>query len=175
MYQTKVNADKLAAVDALKALFGAAGDYVFTDYRGLTVEAITELRERLREQAVEYRVVKNTFARVALQQMQKPDVSHLLTGPTAVALAKHDAAPALKLLLEFGEDHPVEVKGALVGDRVFDAAQAAALSKLPGREALVAQLMSVMQAPLQNLVFAANGIPTKLVRVLRAVADKKGA
>ena len=77
--------------------------------------------------------------------------------------------------MEFGEDHPVEVKGALVGDRVFDAAQAAALSKLPGREALVAQLMSVMQAPLQNLVFAANGIPTKLVRVLRAVADKKGA
>ena len=175
MYQTRINEEKIGAVDALKALFGAAGDYVFTDYRGLTVEAITELRRRLREQTAEYRVVKNTFARVALQQMEKPDVSRFLTGPTAVALTKHDAAPVLKLLLAFGEDHPVEVKGALVGEQVFDAEQAKALSKLPGREALIAQLMSVMQAPLQNLVYAANGVPTKLVQVLQAVADKKGA
>lgn len=174
MYQTKVNEEKIEAVDALKELFGEANDYVFTDYRGLTVEAITELRRQLREQSAEYRVVKNTFARVALQQMEKPDVSQFLTGPTAVALSKQDAAPVLKLLLEFGQENPVEVKGALVGDQVFDAAQAEALSKLPSREALIAQLMSVMQAPLQNLVYAVNGVPTKLVQVLQAVADKKG-
>lgn len=172
-YETRVNDSKVGAVDALKEMFGQVGDYVFTDYRGLTVEQITNLRAKLRENGADYHVVKNRFARIAFQQMEKPDVSDYLVGPTAVALSSSDTAPVVKAIIDFAKDAPLEVKGALVGDQVFDAAQAAAFSRLPSRLELIAQLMSVMQAPLQNFVYATNGVPTKLVRTLQAVADQK--
>ncbi|MFP4211455.1 MAG: 50S ribosomal protein L10 [Alkalispirochaeta sp.] len=172
-YQTRVNAGKIAAVDALKEIFSEANDYVFTNYRGLTVDQITRLREQLRESGAEYKVVKNNFAKIAFQQMEKPDVSDYLVGPTAIAISKQDSAPVVKIIVDFAKDAPVEVKGALVGESIFNAAQAEAFSKLPSRDALIAQLMSVMQAPLQNFVYALNGVPTKMVRVLQAVADKK--
>ncbi len=174
-YETRVNEAKINAVDALKEMFSQAGDYVFTNYRGLTVDQITRLRSKLRENDADFRVVKNRFARIAFQQLEKPDVSDYLVGPTAVALAQGDSAPVVKAIIDFAKEAPVEVKGALVGDQVFDAGQAAAFSKLPTRDELIAQLMSVMQAPLQNFVYAANAVPTKLARTLQAVADQKAA
>ena len=83
------------------------------------------------------------------------------------------ATPVVKALFDFAKENSVEVKGALVGATVYDAAQAEAYSKLPSREALYSQLMSVMQAPLQNLVYALNGVPTNITRVMQAVADAK--
>lgn len=172
-YQTRVNDDKIAAVDALKEIFSQADDYIFTNYRGLTVEQITDLRDKLREAGADFKVVKNNYAKIAFQQMDKPDVSEYLVGPTAVAISAKDSAPVVKVLVDFAKEASVEVKGALVGRSVFDATQAEAFSKLPSREALIAQLMSVMQAPLQNLVFVLNAVPTEIARVLQAVADKK--
>jgi large subunit ribosomal protein L10 len=163
----------VSAVDTLKAMFAEANDYVFTNFRGLSVDQITRLRTQLRESGAEYRVVKNNYAKIAFQQMEKPDVSEYLEGPTAIAISRTDAAPVVKVLVDFAKDAPVEVKGALVGDMIFNAAQAEAFSKLPSRDALIAQLMSVMQAPLQNFVYALNAVPTDLARVLQAVADKK--
>ncbi len=175
-YQTRVNESKVGYVDALKEMFSGANDYVFTDYRGLTVEQITVLRSKLRALSADYRVVKNSFAKIAFQQMDKPSVGEYLVGPTAIALAEKDSAPVVKVLIDFAKEAPtLQVKGALVGDQVYDAAQALAFSKLPSREALISQLMSVMQAPLQNFVYAVNGVPTKLVRTLQAVADQKAA
>lgn len=172
-YTTKVNDKKIAAVDEIKEMIASANDYIFTDYRGLTVAQITALRAKLREKDAEYRVVKNNYAKIAFEQLEKPDVAEYFVGPTAVALARDDATTVLKTLIDFAKESSVEIKGALVGDTVFDAAQTDALSKLPSREALIAQLMSVMQAPLQNFVYALNAIPTQLVRVMQAVADKK--
>lgn len=173
-YKTRVNDAKIAAVDALKEMFGDARDYIFTDYRGLNVKQITDLRQKLRENGADYHVIKNTYAQIALKQMAKPDVSDYLVGPTAVALAREDAAPVVKALVEFAKDTTLEVKGALVGDSVYDAAQAEAFSRLPSREVLIAQLMGVMQAPVRNLATALNEVPSKLVRTLQAIADKKG-
>jgi large subunit ribosomal protein L10 len=172
-YQTRVNDAKVAAVDNLKEMFSQASDYVFANYRGLTVDQITRLRSQLRDSGAEFRVVKNNYAKIAFQQLEKPDVSEYLVGPTAIAISRQDSAPVVKVLVDFAKEAPVEVKGALVGETVFDARQAEAFSKLPSREALIAQLMSVMQAPLQNFVYALNGVPTKMVRVLQAVAEKK--
>ncbi len=172
-YQTKINDKKTAAVEEIKEMLASANDYIFTDYRGLTVQQITELRSKLRENDAEYRVLKNNYAKIAFYQLEKPGVDEYFVGPTAVALSRDDATVVLKTLIGFAKDTSVEIKGALLGDAVFDAKQAEALSKLPSREALIAQLMSVMQAPLQNVVYALNAIPTSLVRVLQAVADKK--
>ena len=119
--------------------------------------------------------MKNNFAKIAFKQMDKPDVSDYLVGPTAIAIARKDSAPVVKALFDFAKENPVEVKGALVGSSIYGAAEAEAYSKLPGREALIAQLMSVMQAPVQNLVYAMNGVPTNVVRVMQAVADKKAS
>lgn len=173
-YETRINDAKIAAVDEVKEMFTSAKDYVFTDFRGLSVEQITNLRTKLREKDADYRVIKNGRAKLAFQQLEKPDVSEYLVGPTAIALTRDDVSAVLKALLDFAKDNPVAVKGALVDDTVFDAKQVEELSKLPTREELLAKLMATMNAPLQNLVYAMNGVPQKLVRVLQAIADKKG-
>ncbi len=170
---TKVQQHKIDSVDAIKQTLAESKDYIFTDYRGLSVSQITALRSRLRENQADYKVVKNRYAKLAFQQLDMPDVADMLVGPTALALLKDDAGSVAKILFEYARDTPVAVKGAIVDGRVFDASEAEAFSKLPTRDELLAQLMSTMNAPLQNLVYAMNGVPQKLVRVLQAVADKK--
>lgn len=169
----KIQQYKIDAVSELKEFFGNSRDIIFTDYRGLTVEQITNLRTQLRENNAVLKVVKNRFAKIALKEMQYPEVNDQLTGPTAIALSLGDSGPVAKTLLKFSEDAALDVKGGIVDGNVFTPEQIAAYSKLPGKEQLIAQLMSVMKAPLQNLVFVINGVPQKLVRTLQAVADKK--
>jgi large subunit ribosomal protein L10 len=173
---TKVQDHKVEALEAIKSTFSASKDFIFTDYRGLTVDQITELRSRLRAKEADYKVVKNRYAKIAFQQLEMPsDVADLLVGPTALAMLQDDPSAIAKILFDYARDTSVAVKGALVDGQVFSAEQTEALSKLPGREQLLAQLMSTMQAPLQNLVYAMNGVTQKLVRTLQAVADQKAA
>lgn len=170
---TKMQQYKVDALAALKEMLGDSKDFIFTDYRGLTVEQITDLRSKLRKKEAEYRVIKNRYAKIAMKELELPDVSDLLVGPTAMALTKDDASAVAKILYDFAKDAPVAVKGAIVDGQVYSDEETEALSKLPSREQLIAMLMSTMQAPVQNLVYAMNGTVQKLVRVLQAVADKK--
>lgn len=160
--EPRINAGKIKAVDELKVSFGRGNDYFFADYRGLTVEQITALRDKLREAGAEFHVVKNNYARIAFQQMGKADVAHLLVGPTAVAVAPGDGAAAAKALFAMPKEWTLAVKGGLVGTSIYTASQAEALSKLPGRDGMLASLMGTMQA-----------MTSKLVRTLQAVADQK--
>ncbi len=173
--EPRINERKRQAVGRIKETLGAARDIIFTDYRGLTVEQITALRGRLRETDSAYKVVKNDYARIAMQQLGMPDASSMLTGPTALAFVGHDVGPVAKLILDFTKDSPLQIKGAIVGGRLFGSRDVEALSRLPGRETLLAMLMGTIQAPLQNLVYVMNGVTGKLVRTLAAVADKKKA
>ena len=172
-HTTKIQPHKTEALEVLKATLVENQEFIFTNYRGLTVEQITDLRGRLRAQQADYKVVKNRYAKLAFEQLDKGAAADVFVGPTAIALVKDDSAAIAKLLFDFAKDTSVEVKGAYVDGRFFDAAQTEALSKLPGRDQLLAQLMATMNAPLQNLVYAMNGVTQKLVRVLQAVADKK--
>jgi len=170
----KIQEGKTKAIAELKDSFSVANDFVFTDYRGLTVEQITALRKNLRAKEVEYKVVKNNFARLAFQQLSAPDVSSYLVGPTAVAIAPKDANEVAKILFDFTKEAPVlKVKGALVAGTVYDAAQTEAFSKLPGKLELISMLMSVMNGPARNLAAALNDVPARLVRTVKAIADKK--
>lgn len=172
-YVTRVNSAKKEAVQSLKDSFSGVNDYIFTDYRGLTVEQITELRTKLRELDAEYHVIKNNFAKLALKDMEMPVVDDYLVGPTAVALTRDESGPVAKELLKLAKDWPLEVKGGIVNGNVFDANQVIEYSKLPTRIELIAMLMGTMNAPVQNFVYGLNGIATKLVRTLQAVADQK--
>jgi large subunit ribosomal protein L10 len=171
----KIQDSKTRAIGHLKEFLGSAKDFIFTDYRGLTVEQITNLRKQLRTKEVEYKVVKNNFARIAFQQLSMPDVSAYLAGPTAVAIAPKDANEVAKILFDFTREAPaLHVKGALVGDSVYDAAQTEAFSKLSGRLELISMLMSVMNGPARSLAAALNDVPARLVRTVKAIADQKG-
>ncbi len=172
-YKTKIHQYKIDAVDEIKEAFKEVKDYIFTDFRGLTVSQITELRNKLREQNAEYHVIKNRKVKLAFRQMEFPDVAPMLVGPTALALSFDESGPVAKTIIDFGKETSVNVKGAIINGQVFDSGQVDSYSKLPTRDELIAKLMGTMKAPLQNLVYALNGVPQKLVRVLQAVADKK--
>lgn len=159
----KVQAAKTAAIADIKARFESANDYIFTEYRGLTVAQITALRRQLREKGCSYKVVKNNFARIAFEELKKADVSTYLVGPTAVALAGDESGAVAKILYDFSKETPaLVIKGALIGGEVYDAKKTEAYSKLPGKKELISMLMSAMQAT-----------TSKLARTLQAVADKK--
>lgn len=159
----KMQPAKTAAIADIKARFESAPDYIFTEYRGLTVSQITDLRNKLREKGCSYKVVKNNFARIAFEEMKTADVSSFFVGPTAVALSAEETNTVAKVLFDFAKEAPaLVIKGALVDGEVFDAAMIEQFSKLPGRNDLIAMLMSTMQAA-----------TSKFVRTLQAVADQK--
>ena len=171
----KLQDAKVASINEMKDAFSISQDFIFTNYRGLTVEQISNLRKQLRGKGAHYKVVKNNFARLAFQQLSAPeDVDAYLKGPTAVAIAPNDANEVAKILVDFTKEAPVlQIKGGLVGKDLYSAQQVEAFSRLPSRLELISMLMSVMNGPARNLATALNDIPTRLVRVIKAVGDKK--
>ena len=120
----KLQPAKTAAIEATKESFSAYNDFIFTDYRGLTVEQITTLRDKLREKNAVLKVVKNNFARVAFDEMKIEGVAEYLSGPTAITMAKEDSNEAAKVLFDFAKDTgKLAVKGGYVGNEIYDAAK----------------------------------------------------
>jgi len=170
----KIQDSKVKAIGELKDSLGVAQDFIFTNYRGLTVEQITNLRKQLRAKDAKYKVIKNNFAKLAFEQLNTPDVSSYLVGPTAVAITPRDANEVAKIFYDFLREAPaLQVKGSVISGMVYDAAQTEAFSKLPGRLELISMLMSVMNGPARNLASALNDVPSRLVRTIKAIADKK--
>ncbi|MDY6031316.1 MAG: 50S ribosomal protein L10 [Treponemataceae bacterium] len=156
---------KTKAIEETKEVFQNYNDFIFANYRGLTVEQITELRNQLRAKNCEFKVVKNNFARVAFEEMKIDNVAEYLAGPTAVAMVKEDSNEVAKVMFDFSKDVPaLEVKGALVGNEIYDQAKIEAFSKLPGKKQLIAMIASTINAPVQ-----------KLAATLQAYVDKKQA
>ncbi len=173
-YQVTLQDYKIAAVNEMKTELEKVKDIIFTDYRGLTVEKITELRGRLRSQEAVFKVVKNRYTKIALEQLDRPDVGDQLVGPTALALVSSEAGPVAKELVDFAKDGVLVIKGGIIDGNIFNADQIVEFSKLPTKPELISKLMATMNAPLQNMVYILNAVPQKLVRTLQAVADKKG-
>ncbi len=169
----KIQQYKTEAVTKLKQDFAKTPDLILSDFRGLTFPQMIELRTKLGEQGSSYRVVRNAFARIAMKEAGLPDVSAMLEGPTALAFLGKDPSPAAKVLVDFTRSAPLTIKGGVVSGKVYSAKEIEALSKLPGRLQLLAILMGTMNAPLRNMMYVMNGVSSKLVRTLAAVADKK--
>jgi len=171
----KIQDAKVTSINKMKEAFSASGDFIFTNYRGLTVEQITNLRKLLRGKGAQFKVVKNNFARLAFQQLSAPDdVKTYLTGPTAIAIAPRDANEVAKILLDFTKEAPVlAIKGGLLGKDLYNNKQMEAFSRLPSRLELISMLMSVMNGPARNITAALNDVPARLVRTVKAIADKK--
>ena len=170
----KINQRKRDAVQELKEVIQGSPTLIFTDYRGLKVSQITELRRTLRREQAEYKVVKNTYAKIALKELDLPFEEAFLNDPTAIALTRADVGPIAKALFEFTRETTLKVKGGLVEGRALKPAAVEVISRLPGRRELLAMLMGTLNAPVRNLMYVLNGVTSKLVRTLKAVADKKG-
>jgi large subunit ribosomal protein L10 len=148
---------------------------VLVDYKGINVAQSDRLRARSRESGVEFVVAKNTLAQIAADRAGIEDLSELLVGPTAIAFSE-DPVVGAKLMDEFSNEiDAFELKGGLLDGRVVDAAGVARLSRLPGREQLIAQVMGGIQAPLVGLVTVLNGTIRNLAVVLNQVAEQKRA
>ena len=148
----KLQPAKTAAIEETKKILADYTDFIFVDYRGLTVEQITKLRDGLREKGAQLKVFKNTYARIAFQDMKIEGVADYMAGPTAIAMLKDEANEAAKVMFDFTKDAPaLKVKGAWVANEVFDAEKIEAYSKLPGKKALIAMLMSAINGPARKL------------------------
>ncbi len=149
---------------------------VFVDYKGMNVAQSTQLRARSREASVEFVVAKNTLAQRAANQAGVEGLDEFLVGPTALAFAE-DPVVGAKLMTDFSDQvESFEVKGGiLAGGRVMGAEDVVALSRLPGRDQLLAQLLGAIQAPLAGLVTVLNAPARNLAIVLNQVAEQKNA
>jgi large subunit ribosomal protein L10 len=149
---------------------------IVTDYKGLTVETMTELRRKLREAQIDYRVVKNTLLIRAAKETGVALIQDQLKGPSAIALSFDDPVAPAKVLMEFAKKNAkLEIKAGVMEDRVLDLASIKALAALPSREALLSQLLSAMVGVPTGLVSVLNGIPQKLMYALQAIKDQTEA
>lgn len=168
--------EKIKAVQELREKIEGSNSLLLTDYRGLTVSEITTLRRTLREKGADYKVVKNTLFKLAAEKLADSGVCDLLAGPTAVAFVHNDPIASAKAIMDFTRDHKeLEVKGGYVEGRLLTADQVQALSKIPPKQVLLAQLVGSIQSPIAGLVGTLQGLMSNLVYTLQAVADQKAA
>jgi large subunit ribosomal protein L10 len=165
-----VRQKKVRQVDLLTDKLSKAKVAVLTDYRGLTVAQMEDLRSRLRTADVEFRVVKNTMARRAAAESGNEALESELKGPIAIAFGYDDLGTPAKLLADFVRTTrlKLDIVGGLVEGRVFGPEQIRQLADLPPREALLAQLLGTLQSPIAQLVGAVQAPVQELVGLLEA-------
>jgi large subunit ribosomal protein L10 len=170
------NAQKEQTVSELRQIIAGSKGAILTDYRGLTVAEVTNLRKKLRDVKAEYHIIKNTLFKIALGGEVSPELDTLLKGPTAIVFVQEDIVAPTKAILDFVRDakkQDVKVKGGYLDGRVYTLEQVQALSKLPPREQIVAQLIGTLNGPISNFVGTLDGILGEFVRTVQAIADKQ--
>jgi len=165
MANARIIQEKQQIVEEITTKLRESAATVLTDYRGLNVAQVTELRRKLREAGIEFKVLKNTLIRRATANAELTELDSVLTGPTAVAFGKDDVVAPAKILSEFAKQNDaLKIKGGVVEGRVVGFDEIKALADLPSREGLLSMLLSVLQAPVRNFALA-----------VKAVAEKKEA
>lgn len=162
MPNAKVLQEKEAIVASVVEKLQESASTVLTDFRGLSVADVTELRKQLREAGVEFQVLKNTLCRRATAQANFTELDVHLTGPTAIAFSKDDAIAPAKILTGFAKQNEnLKIKGGIVEGKVVDVDELKALASLPSREGLLSMLLSVLQAPVRNFALAVKAVAEK--------------
>jgi large subunit ribosomal protein L10 len=168
--------DKVEKVSAIKERFQSNAAVVVTEYRGLTVEDLAELRKSLRGSGVELKVTKNTLMRIAVRETDYEPILSLIEGPVALAYVREDVVKAAQSLVAYARKNPkLKIRGGLVEGKVVQGPDVRTIATLPPREVLLAQLVGTIKAPLNNLVGVLSGPTRGLVQVLNAVREQKEA
>jgi len=166
--------EKASVVEELQGKLSQAKLAVVADYHGLTVSVFEQLRRELKKNDAEVRVAKNTLLRRAVQGTDLEALNEHFTGATAIAVSFSDPVASAKVVTNFVKDHPeFEIRSAALDGQLLSNEDLIALSKLPSKEVLLAQLLSVMQAVPTGFVRVLNGVPQKMVYLLQALKDSK--
>ncbi len=167
------NAEKTAVVEELTGKFRESSGAVLTEYRGLTVAQLSELRGSLKGNAT-FAVVKNTLTKIAVQEAGLGDqLASMLSGPSAIAFVEGDVAQAAKGLLDFAKANPLLViKGGVLDGRALTAAEVGKLADLEPREVLLAKLAGAMKASMASAAATFNALPTQLALLADALRAK---
>jgi large subunit ribosomal protein L10 len=166
--------DKEAQVAELVEKLNTAKSVIVTDYMGLNVAEITELRRKLREAGVDYKVVKNTLARIAAKKAEIEAINEFFNGPTAIAFGIEDAISPARVLVDFSNEHEkLEIKGGALNREIISVEKVDYLAKIPRRDILLAKALAGMQAPISGLVNVLQGNLRGLVQVLNQIKEQK--
>lgn len=165
---------KEAFVGELQSRLKAAQGTFLVEYQGLNVEAINDLRRRLRSHGVEFQVVKNRLLKLASRNTDTGMLEESMRGSTAVAMAYEDVVAPAKTLVEFAKEHKnLQIKSGQISGKVIAAEAIKRLAELPGREVLLAQVLAAMQAVPASLARVLNGAITQLLYALKAIEQQK--
>lgn len=168
--------EKVAVVQEIQERLSKAQGAILTDYRGLTAGDMTVLRKQLRDAGVEYKVLKNTLAILAAEELGMQDLVPLLNGPTAFAFGYDDPVAPAKILSEFAKKSKnLEIKGGILEGKVLDPEGVKNLADLPSREVLLSMVLRGMQAPIAGMVNVLQGNIRNLVYAVEAVRKQKEA
>ncbi len=167
---------KKAIVSEVAEVADKAFSAIAAEYRGLTVDEMTDLRAQARNAGVYLRVVKNSLARRAFEGTEFECMSEGLSGPLVLAFAQEDPGSAARVINDFAKDHEkLEVKLVSIGGKLLEPGEIKTLAKMPTYDQAISMLMAVMKAPVEKLARTMNEVPGKLVRTVAAVKDAKQA
>lgn len=167
---------KSEKIEAMKAKIEKAQVAILTEYKGYSVEEITNLRRALQKEGGDYMVTKNTLAKIALKDTNFEVLSELMTGATAIAFGFTDQVAPAKVVAQFIKDSK---KGAMLGGaldgKLLSAKEAEALSKLPSKEELYAKILGSINSPASGIANSLSAVMSQLTRAMAAVRDQKTA
>src|SRR3954447_17225027 len=167
--------EKVAVVAEVREKLSSSDGAILTEYRGLNVSELADLRRSLRAAGGQYKIYKNTLVRFAVRELGLEELEELLVGPTAIAFVDGDAAAVAKSLRDFARGNPnLVIKGGILGTTVLSAKDASALAELPSKEQLLAQLAGAMAAPMQQFAGLLQALPQNFAYAIRALAEQQG-
>jgi len=167
--------EKVAVVDEVRRRLDDADATILTEYRGLTVAELAELRRALAAVGVDYKIYKNTLVKLAISGGPHAGLEPLLVGPTAIAFVSGEITAVAKALRDYARSNPhLIIKGGLAGESVLSQSDLTALADLPSREVLLARLAGAIAAPLQQFAGLLQALPRNLAYGLSALVEQGG-
>ncbi len=174
--QNAARAHKVEIVDEVKTRMGAATAQIVSEYRGLSVAELAELRIALEGVGGDYRIFKNTLVRIAIDGGDYQPLSEYLSGPTALTFVDGDISAVAKALRDFSRANPLLViKGGLADGSLLSSADLAALADLPPREVLLARLAGALAAPMQQMAGLLQALPRNMAYGFKALIEQREA
>lgn len=169
-------AEKKQFIEELQGRLKKSCVVILTDYKGLDVKAMTDLRSKLSAAQIEYQVIKNTMLRLASEGTDVEGLRDSFVGPSAIALSYEDPVAPAKILTDFAKEHgKLEIKAGVMNGDVLDLVAIKALADLPSREQLLATVLAAMNAVPASLVIALSDVPRRMVNVLQAIKEQQEA
>ena len=172
---SKIRPEKVETVDEVKARVETTSTAVVTEYRGLTVTEIQQLRKQLRGLGADYKVFKNSLVRRAITGTSVEPMTEFLVGPTAIAFVDGDVSAVAKALKDFAKESPkLIIKGGVLDGKALSLSDLVALADLPSRDVLLAQLAGLIASPLRTMAGLIKAVPQNFAYGLSALIDSKG-